>query len=813
LILPAIDRKLISERVENYILLPKVGNWDSWRDHSCLNGPIPLYGSTANINNSKLELDKIYPVLTEKDIENPEAIDFPNPADIVRPDAHLDVGRFFPQGYFVTGEGSKYNNLYWLPLFLSVGFFDRVSQPHKGMNTTVAKDYKNDSGSSSSAIHTGKFEPTQIEMAEQFIAMIMKNLDLYKGDSYWKDVGRALYTVGQKVNDPNRALHIWINYTDQVRKHFNYEYDEWHQSEECEELFPTFDDDVIPLTIETLGFYARRAAPDDYRIWHNQWCEASIREAVSATHEDVAEALRREYWLDYKCASLDKGGVWYQYREPRWVKIEKGVYLRTELAENFVKKFEHARHNISSKIIAMSGTNNSDKKMKEAMMAEYANVIKKIKTDGYQNSVMNVAARKFYVENFNMLLNSNENFMGTKNYIIETIEDRAIIRPGKPEDYVGLSTGKKFNTDYTWDHPDVQAVLKWYRQMFPDRELMHEVLKWQSSTIRGRNSNKKAVVLTGDGDNSKSMFKKGNEAAFGDYSIPAPKTLLTATQGKSGPTPEIARSAGRHQLWVSEPNEKQEFSGAEIKELTGGDKMFVRMLNENGGDMELFFHLIIQCNDIPPITSGGAAAQRRIYIIPFLSKWVENAPEDEAEQFATRTFPMDLHFEDVLKAKLGPAILWVLVQYYPIYLREKLRTPAIVKEVTDAYWRENDKYCRFINDQVEDATLPDGTPDTTKFITVQDLYKEFRLWYNDNYSDNMPPSKPIFEKEMQAKNRLGKLDGNLWRGKRQNAKGISADFKKHAKGPTVMTGNVVPPIPMTMGTRPGVPVSVPLAVN
>jgi P4 family phage/plasmid primase-like protien len=380
---------------------------------------------------------------------------------------------------------------------------------------------------------------------------------------------------------------------------------------------------------------------------------------------------------------------------------------------------------------------------------------------------------KFYIDRFFSKLDSDENLMGMLNGIIEACDMEAILRPGKPEDYVSKTTGVMWRPDLHWKHPLVEALMSWLRKVFPSRELVDYFGKLAGSCIRGRNSEKIFPVMTGKGDNSKSMIKKIFEAAFGSYCITFPTELFTAKRQNGGPSPELARSKACRVGFLQEPDSDDAMKGGKIKEMTGGDKIFARSCNQDGDEIDMMLKIFLMCNHVPIIPNSDKAIKNRVRILPFLSTWSKTAPATEEEQFAQRLFPMDPFFERQIP-KLTPAFMWYCVQMYALYRKEGLMEPDIIKESTTEYWKDNDLYLQFVGENIEKAykhvagvVLAEGElapVDEEAKITVTQMYQRFKDWHRECYGNLKIPDRSIFKAEMEA--RINKAIGKVkaWHG-------------------------------------------------
>src|SRR5581483_8176384 len=173
------------------------------------------------------------------------------------------------------------------------------------------------------------------------------------------------------------------------------------------------------------------------------------------------------------------------------------------------------------------------------------------------------------------------NLMGCTNGLIETLETKAVFRDGKPEDYVSKTTGVYYRKDMNESHPTYLKLLNWFNKVFTDRELCAHFGKMMGALLKGRNSDKIFPILTGDGDNSKSMIKKMIEAAFGDYVITFQLSTFTGAR-TGGPDPSVARSRYAHVAFLQEPDADVPIKSGVLKEFTGGDRFFARFLHSNG---------------------------------------------------------------------------------------------------------------------------------------------------------------------------------------------------------------------------------------
>ena len=312
-----------------------------------------------------------------------------------------------------------------------------------------------------------------------------------------------------------------------------------------------------------------------------------------------------------------------------------------------------------------------------------------------------------------------------------------------------------------WYHRHTKRLIKWLAQVFVDRELLHYFLKDASSFLRGRNSEKLLRIWSGERDNSKSAIVKLYKC-LGMYQIMMPSNFMSAKNGSSsGPTPEIGRTKSVRAGFVNEIDEDEEkFKSGHIKKAVAGDARYGRLLNQNGGDIEMTYKIIVQCNNIPKIVGleNDQATVSKLLIVPFLSKWLVDAPEDINEQYKKRIFQVDPFFEDSIP-ELYSSFIWLMVQFFPIYSTEGLKAPKIVVDYTKKYIDKNDTYTKFIKQMLVFAYTDETKTvvDTNRKLSNKQLYDTFKIWFKDTKPGDKLPDSDLVVRELER--RLGIILG------------------------------------------------------
>lgn len=685
----------------------------------------PLYGSVRDSKRQVNVLSKIYGLLTEEEIDLIEAPEELEPSAVFSPTNHSQIQNgSVPATTFddlnLNPEDEDNEIAKLIPFFLSIHFWTRTTSPSR--RATPARE--------ALLSVVGICDESDREMSTRFLSMI-SNSRLEK-EHIRDDIGKALHNIHE---GDEAGYTAWCNMLGDYDSTLEMKY------------YVDFTVDNH-LTLKTLAWYARIDSPEEYKNWHTAWCSKAFEKASTLTHTDVAQALYRYFWLEFVCASHEKKS-WYRFMGHTWIRMDGCHDLRMKVSGEFVRVFESLRTKLSLKIQESNDPN--WKIAAEVLLTGYGKIISKLKMLTFKTSLVKEASEAFYDRKFNSLVDSNPALMGCMNCVIEACSRYATTRDGKPEDYITKCIPITYKEEYTSNSPQVRAVLEWFSKMFPDKEACDYAIRLLSSCLYGKNSNKIFPVLTGAGDNSKSMLKKAIECAFGPYCITLPTSLVTNKRSSSSaPTPELGQAKGSRIAFLQEADGDDPMKSGTIKEFTGGDTFFCRMLHDNGSSVTAMFTLFLMCNKVPIIPNSDKAIKNRLRILPFLSKWSHDAPDDIEEQYRSRNFKMDSRFENKIPA-LAPALLWLLVNSYSSYIKLGLAQPQVITDHTTEYWNENDPLLCFINECVEEVRLPDGTHNTSVFLKMTDLYSEFSSWYREGYPGLRPPNTATLKNNIMEK--------------------------------------------------------------
>jgi len=273
--------------------------------------------------------------------------------------------------------------------------------------------------------------------------------------------------------------------------------------------------------------------------------------------------------------------------------------------------------------------------------------------------------------------------------------------------------------DESADAPVFHAFLE---KIMPDKRLRRFLQTWFGYCLTGDISEQVMVLLLGNGSNGKSTLLNCIDHVIGDYHMSLPIESLMRKEGKqgSGPSPDIARLPGARMVTTSEPETGAQFSESIIKQITGGEKIVARHLQESFFEFIPVFKVTVSMNNKPRIRGQDDGIWRRLLLVPFDQKVgkddvtpVYAALEDEAA--------------GIFRWMLEGVELWFEEDEYGH--RKGLDVPEQIQSAVDEYRADSSPLSEFIADRV---VLAGGDAES---IVAGQLFATYKQWAADNGYD------------------------------------------------------------------------------
>lgn len=236
------------------------------------------------------------------------------------------------------------------------------------------------------------------------------------------------------------------------------------------------------------------------------------------------------------------------------------------------------------------------------------------------------------------------------------------------------------------------------------------------------------AIFHGEGRNGKSTLIDTVAWLLGDYSTTVPIASLVTDQNRRGQeaTPDLVRVPGARLVRSAEPKEGLPLDENLIKELTGGEPVNIRRLNQEFVEVYPVFKLIISCNRKPVIRGSDDGIWRRVHLVPFDVQ----IPKDE----------IDKKLKDKLRAEASGILNWLVAGALDYLARGALDPPQAVVAATQEYRDESDTIAAFVRAAVEITHNPNDV------VEAGTLYEAFVVYCNK--SALTPLGKTTFNRRM-----------------------------------------------------------------
>lgn len=520
-------------------------------------------------------------------------------------------------------------------------------------------------------------------------------------------------------------------------------------------------------SVKSLAWIAKESSNREYKDWHSNWLNNQLENSINCTPTDIAELIYRNYWLEL--AYDENNNKWLCYLTFNISREKPGGH--TKLKWNIVSEItitEIITNNFVPKLIALSNHYEAlagVTGITQKVQSERKNMVKVINTiinklsGSAKATIIKELKYKANVAGIASWLDTNPNTLGMPNGdVMQLITIRGklssyVIRRGRPEDYVRRSMGVEYKAGLNEDSYQVRMAREFLEKVYPDEDIRKLVVTLFASRFRGENAEKWVPAMTGRGDAGKSTMENILIRMFGDtngYAGCPPTTLITS-KGKAGSAnPELADIIPCRIVFLNEMSETTEIDASQLKGLSGNDRIWARFLYDNGGMQKPLFMAFIVSNTIPAIRYAGSAEQNRLIVIPHDSIFSDDiavAMKTEEQQFADRIFKKDKFITEDLQI-LAEGMIWIFVnEGLPLYIKEGIKVPEIIKIRTRDYWDEKDIFRMFFNhcmSFVNDNTT--GKPSKTDVVLVSSAFDLFNDWYQRWFPGTPVPPGNLFTK-------------------------------------------------------------------
>uniref|UniRef100_A0A6C0J3J8 SF3 helicase domain-containing protein n=1 Tax=viral metagenome TaxID=1070528 RepID=A0A6C0J3J8_9ZZZZ len=527
----------------------------------------------------------------------------------------------------------------------------------------------------------------------------------------WIRVGWALHNTDKSLLDK------WIEFSKRSKK---------FKPGECESLWKSMRDDGI--TSRSLMKWASLDNLQEYNQFLKDTFESILKKNTPNNTYGIAEALKFKYYDRYVCIAV-KENLWYEFKEHRWRRCPNGGSLIIRMSREFSNYYINEATKCNIKAMEAQG---ADKKKNNDEAIMYNKIASSLMDINFKERIIKEAKNLFYDDKFLDRMDENHQLIGFENGVYDL--DMKKFRPGMPDDHITLSTKVDY-IEWKDTNPYAKKLTAFFKTVLTNDNVREYFLSRLSSCVSGK-CEERFYFCTGSGSNGKSLTFQLLGEALGDYYISCPITIITRKRGaSSAASPELARLKGPRAGVFQEPGTEEELNVGIFKELSGNDRFMVRGLYKEPIEVKPQVKYWLTCNDLPKVTSDDGGTWRRIRVIDFSSKFMDDPDPDDPNQFK-----IDLSLKEQI-LKWAPYFASYLINKYVTEYNttNKFPEPEEVMVSTNRYRKDQDIFRDYYDNNIEEFDSIEG-------IKKRDLYTGFKLFFkNEHEGEQIPKSKKLYE--------------------------------------------------------------------
>lgn len=286
------------------------------------------------------------------------------------------------------------------------------------------------------------------------------------------------------------------------------------------------------------------------------------------------------------------------------------------------------------------------------------------------------------------------------------------IQPSDRGDLMTRALGVKFRAG-----AECPLWERFLERIMPEQDMRDFLQRILGYCLTGSTREHKLFIFWGTGRNGKSTLINVMRKVMGDYVASTPvTTFLAKREGNSGAeaSPDLARLPGARMVTAAEPPEGARLDESKVKEMTGGDPMTVRHLNQGFFEFRPNFKAVISTNHRPTIRGTDHGIWSRVILMPFQVQ----IPDEE----------IDSNLESKLIGE-GEGILQWMLNGVEEWFVHGLNPPESVRAAVEAYRSDEDPVGEFLKIQC-DLTRDHINPSTGRQYeaSAKSLQAAYKTW-------------------------------------------------------------------------------------
>ena len=514
------------------------------------------------------------------------------------------------------------------------------------------------------------------------------------------------------------------------------------------------------LTEGTIRYIARKSNPEMYIDIRNKSTDYLISKTLEGggTDFDIAQLIKHLMFDQYRCTSI-KSNYWKEFKNHRWYDSECGTGLRQKFSDRISPLYLKKQQQVMERIRDDDNMTTETQNTLTTEAAIYNKISLRLRDSSKKNNLMVESKQLHYDPELESKLDENPYLLCFKNGVYDFEQKK--FREGIPEDYISKCTDINY-VEIDENNPDhltiMQEIKTFMAQLFPNEKRRKYMWDHLASSLLGVNTNQTFNIYTGVGSNGKSVLVKLFGMVLGKYKGTVPISLITQKRlGIGGTSSEVAQLKGIRYAVMNEPSKGDVINEGIMKEITGGDPIQARELYKQSITFIPQFNLTCCTNTLFDIRSNDEGTWRRIRVVEFESKFVDN-PSTNPNDYE---FKKDKTLENKFK-NWAPIFASMLIGIVNETGGEVKDCPEVLA-ASNMYREDQDNFAKFIKEKIRPFKFDPERPNKKDSkISKTNIINEFKEWWKVFQPGVKPPKAQELVDYLNIK--LGPYKNRGWKG-------------------------------------------------
>jgi putative DNA primase/helicase len=422
--------------------------------------------------------------------------------------------------------------------------------------------------------------------------------------------------------------------------------------------------------------------------------------------------------------------------------------------------YDSIRDLLLSKVNSLiSGYVNDDSDDGISYLKKLTNAKEKLKTLKYIKSITENARAKLYNPELLKKLNKMEHLLPINNNKCIDFKELKLINRRREHYFtfnidVDMTNEQLKNTNNVHINKFISEIMSGDNEMINFLQIISGYMATGEMTMRS------IFLFLGKGANGKSLYESLLSKALGQLSKEGDKRILVKHTNKATHSEYLAALENSRLVVVGETDEGEQLNEALIKKITGQDKINIERKGQLQKELAPNSKILCLTNRKLMFDSKQASLIDRFVYVPFDSRFVDfpNKPNEYKRDVNLGPKLLNEYFYEF--------IAWLSQganKYYKYSMKsEPIPRPKKMQEETKKYLNElNSVKCFMEESYIRVKEYDTDKKKDVPRVFLDDLYKEYILYYNQNIKGGNMDTKGDFKKKLEEENykleKYGKL--------------------------------------------------------